>query len=869
MLFNSSAEFEYSEYENMLESNRQKTVSLHLQKFPNTQDYQIGIFKKGFESLKNVEINLNEFQFSCEFLVKREGKSAFGKLYYEPTVFIGTTKISIENKLELAFLGVLLEQIQKNFPAKGLIVNKNGLQQSVEISRFKKQIKTIIFEIQEFDKTPPKLILNKHCSACQFQKHCREQAIKEDNLSLLNRVTGKQISKLEKKGIFTVKQLSFIYKPRRKGKRTKNPPSLYKPELQALAIRTEKIYIQKLPSFERKQVEIFLDIEGLPDDSFYYLFGFLIVEDNIQTYKQFWADTPKDEEEIWREAIRLIESFPESPIFHYGSFEPSTFEKLSKRYQTNIEAIKNRFVNVNTFIYGKIYFPTYSNGLKDLGAFLGVKWTNEKASGLQSIVWRNRWEEGQESYKNELLTYNREDCLALKILTDELTRIQTTASASNDVDFVNEPKKLASEIGERIHNQFNSILNFAHFDYDKKKINFNQESEKQPKQKRIGVTFKPSKITKRVVLPPQEFCNIHTEGKLVQTTKEVRKIIADINFSENGVRKSVIEYVSVKSYCKLCKRTKGNDFFKGHSIYGHNLKAWILYQRIALQLSYYKVEESLEALFGKDVSCSSSYGNFTMYMSNFHIETENKIISKLLESPSIHADETTINIRGVNQYVWVFTTDKHVVFRLSPNREATLAQEFLKDYQGVVISDFFPAYDSLDCPQQKCWVHLIRDLNNGLWNSPFDKEFENFVSEVRNLIVPIIQSVHKYGLKKRHLAKHQKQVDRFYRKHINNKFYKSENCNLFQKRFIRYQVSLFNFINHNGVNWQNNTAERALRHICTQRKISGTFFESLAPHYLRLVGIMQTCRFQGKSFWKFLLSKEKDIDQFGKRKRKS
>ena len=62
--------------------------------------------------------------------------------------------------------------------------------------------------------------------------------------------------------------------------------------------------------------------------------------------------------------------------------------------------------------------------------------------------------------------------------------------------------------------------------------------------------------------------------------------------------------------------------------------------------------------------------------------------------------------------------------------------------------------------------------------------------------------------------------------------------------------------------WHNNTAEGALRHLVVQEKISGFFYESLVPDYLLLLGIRQTCRFQGKSFLRFLFSEEKDIDKF-------
>jgi hypothetical protein len=98
-------------------------------------------------------------------------------------------------------------------------------------------------------------------------------------------------------------------------------------------------------------------------------------------------------------------------------------------------------------------------------------------------------------------------------------------------------------------------------------------------------------------------------------------------------------------------------------------------------------------------------------------------------------DETTINIEGTSQYVWVITDGTHVIFKLSENREATIAHELLSGYSGVLCSDFYGGYDSVPCVQQKCWVHLIRDLNENLRKSPFDTEYEKFVCAVGELIV--------------------------------------------------------------------------------------------------------------------------------------
>jgi hypothetical protein len=171
------------------------------------------------------------------------------------------------------------------------------------------------------------------------------------------------------------------------------------------------------------------------------------------------------------------------------------------------------------------------------------------------------------------------------------------------------------------------------------------------------------------------------------------------------------------------------------------------------------------------------------------------------------------------------------------------------------------------CRQQKCLVHLIRDLNDDLWKNPFNLELEGFVSSVRDLLVPIMADVDRFGLKRRHLHKHQHVVDRFFKKVIEERDYKCETTQTYQKRFLRYKESLFRFLNEDGIPWNNNMAERASRHLAVQRKISGCFFKRVAEHYLLLLGIAQTCRFQDKSFLAFMLSKEKDIDEFKDKKR--
>jgi hypothetical protein len=186
----------------------------------------------------------------------------------------------------------------------------------------------------------------------------------------------------------------------------------------------------------------------------------------------------------------------------------------------------------------------------------------------------------------------------------------------------------------------------------------------------------------------------------------------------------------------------------------------------------------------------------------------------------------------------------------------------LEEYDGVLVSDFYGGYDSVTRRQQKCLVHLIRDLNDDLWKNPFNKELEHFVGQIRDLLVPIFHDVERYGLKARHLRKHRKAVDRFFRDRIDAQSSSCEIVSKYRKRFQRYRASMFLFLQDDGIPWNNNMAERAIRHLAIQRKISGTFYRPVAIPYLRLLGIAQTCRFQEKSFLRLLLSEEMDVDGY-------
>jgi hypothetical protein len=86
---------------------------------------------------------------------------------------------------------------------------------------------------------------------------------------------------------------------------------------------------------------------------------------------------------------------------------------------------------------------------------------------------------------------------------------------------------------------------------------------------------------------------------------------------------------------------------------------------------------------------------------------------------------------------------------------------------------------------------------------------------------------------------------------------------------VKNQDKLFTFIKHDGVPWNNNNAENAIRRFGYYREDTpGRLVESGLKDYLALLSICHTCHYKGISFLKFLLSKERDIEAFCQRPRR-
>jgi len=124
----------------------------------------------------------------------------------------------------------------------------------------------------------------------------------------------------------------------------------------------------------------------------------------------------------------------------------------------------------------------------------------------------------------------------------------------------------------------------------------------------------------------------------------------------------------------------------------------------------------------------------------------------------------------------------------------------------------------------------------------------------------MIDSVDRFGLKTRFLRKHRRDVDRFYQT-LSRHEYQTEVAVGYARRFEKNRDRLFTFLEHDGVPWNNNNAEHAIKAFVRLRNIiGGTSTVKGLREYLVLLSISETCKCKGVSFLDFLQSEEADVD---------
>lgn len=822
----------------------------------------------------------NNLQVSCHAVERVPPSGRGGADQFAPIRFVFRNKLTRDDKLVIAFDGLVLSEMLGLKVEIGKIVHgDNYAVFKVKTPTLESDVRTLAENVSKLvaNPSPPPLVLNRHCPECEFQGRCRQKAIEQDDLSLLGGMSEKERADFNRKGIFTVTQLSHTFRPRRRPKQLRDKRERYHHSLRARAIREKKIHIAGSPETIIEGTPVYLDVEGLPDQDFYYLIGARVDTGDSIVQHSLWADSPSDEARIWQEFLLKLAEVQNPVLVHYGSFESMFLKRMRERHGVSLDGVGTTKalespVNLLSVIFGQIYFPTHSNRLKEIAGWLGFRWSDENACGLQSITWRHDWEQTRAPLvKEKLVRYNSEDCAALELIARTITQVikQAIASTSETTDCIEVVAANNLDCKVTMWPRFSSSIDgletinrAARWDYQRDHIYIRTGAEpKRVQRASKNLARGRTRISKVVVCEPTPVCP-RCQRKGTQMFRRVTKCLHDLRFSRSGVAGSIVKYQFQVFWCPACAAfTPWPREFWDRTTFGRNLAAFAIFEIIELCVSQRSVTHTLNKLFGFRMQ-EIVVRRLKRRGAEYYRETREKILAEMLKGNVIHADETRIKLHEKTAYIWVFATWQEVVYFYSDTREGSFVQEALQGFQGVLVSDFYTAYDSISCAQQKCILHLIRDLNDAVLDNPYDESIKGIVTAFADLFRTIVATIDRWGLKSRFLRKHLLDVARFY-KRISKMEHLSAAASKLKARLDKDRGKLFTFLSHDGVPWNNNNAEHAIKALARLRRaIEGLSTPRGIEEYLILLSICQTCKYSGLDFLEFLRSGEADIGAF-------
>lgn len=196
-----------------------------------------------------------------------------------------------------------------------------------------------------------------------------------------------------------------------------------------------------------------------------------------------------------------------------------------------------------------------------------------------------------------------------------------------------------------------------------------------------------------------------------------------------------------------------------------------------------------------------------------------QIRTQMQASAVVHADETGWRENGRNRYVWTYSTPRERYF-VCRGRDKGVVDEVLgNDFGGVLVTDFYAAYNHYPGEHQRCWAHLLREIHELTVLYPEDRGLRRWASRVHQRYADAVAfrgaSERERLRAKQHFEQRLLADCRPFL--IDEAAVQRRLC----RRIERFLPELFVFVSHPEVPPDNNAAERSLRDLVTARKISG------------------------------------------------
>jgi transposase len=344
--------------------------------------------------------------------------------------------------------------------------------------------------------------------------------------------------------------------------------------------------------------------------------------------------------------------------------------------------------------------------------------------------------------------------------------------------------------------------------------------------------------------------------ELVEPFKVERRQVHDIP----PLQVLVTEHQAEQKTCPCCGRQTRALFppeVKYPVQYGQNLKALMVYLSTYQLLPYDRLCETFSDLFGRSMSKATLARTVSECSRNL-AGVEEKIRDLLTGAQVLHVDETGMRVNGIREWLHVASTEILTAYGHHRKRgsQAMDDLQILPRFRGTMIHDFWAPYFRYPSRHALCNAHLLRELK-GITENYHQKWSEQMYDLIQK-IKGAVEAVHEHAR-----ALDPQQVTEFeerYRQIIESGMQenpvpavsgtvlkrgrkKQSKAKNLLDRCLKYETEILSFMYDFSVPFSNNLAERDIRMMKLQQKISGTFrSEEGADWFCRIRGYISTVK---------------------------
>lgn len=373
-----------------------------------------------------------------------------------------------------------------------------------------------------------------------------------------------------------------------------------------------------------------------------------------------------------------------------------------------------------------------------------------------------------------------------------------------------------------------------------------------------GRTLEPVAAPDEVVVHPLEHCPCGC-GRSLAGAPVLRHEVRQV-FELPPQQLVVTEHRAEVKRCPVSGREVRAPFPPGVDApaqYGDRFRGWLVYLRVAQLLPLRRIRQLVDDLFGQPVSEATVEGA-VQSVHDALPPFERALVAALQRSPVLHADESGLRVAGKLHWLHVLCSERLTWYGVHARRGSAALADFgiLQTFSGRLVHDCLQAYFLLSCAHALCNSHLARELT-----FLHEELAQHWAGDMKALllemyvqrrlwnvsgIVPTAEEIAAFH------ARYQVLLTAGYleqpapvRSGKRGRLKRTKAHNLLD-RLRKHQASVLAFLRDPAIPFTNNQAERDLRMLKVQQKISGCFRTlAAAQRFARIRAYVSTARKHG------------------------